>query len=525
MPGGDIFLPTSDMLFENAACGLLVTDSVGEILRANATFCNWVGFAHLDIVQKRRLQDFLTMGGKVFHQTHWAPLLQMQGSIAEVKLDLVHRDGHTVPMMINAMRHPQGAQFLTYVALTVVTDRQKYERELLSARRKAEQALSERLHAERQLQLLNTQLSKADQRKDEFLATLAHELRNPLAPMRNVVEILRAKNYPDAELHWAQEVLDRQLDQMTHLVDDLLEISRITQDKLELRKEPLDLADAMLAAVESVGPLMRQFEHELIISLPPEPIRVEADPIRLTQMVLNLLNNAAKYTPTGGKIWLSAAREQAQAVLTIRDSGIGIATEHLASVFDMFSQLEPVLERSQGGLGVGLALVRGLAELHGGTVSASSAGLGQGSTFEIRLPLLESNAIGPAIAARPQFNKSTGQRILVVDDNPDAVSTLAKLLQLHGHQVEEAPDGETGLLRAHEFNPHIIFLDIGLPGMNGYEVARRIRDEAWGKSMRLVALTGWGQHDDKLAASAAGFDHHLTKPIDFVILNEILATV
>lgn len=525
MPDINRDLPTSDALFEHAACGLLVTDKNGTVLRANATFRSWVGCSAEDVVGKRTFPSFLTMGGKVFHQTHWQPLLHMQGSVTEVKADLIHSDGHSVPMMINAVQHPHGTEVFTTMALVIVTDRQKYERELLAARRNAEQALAERKHAEEKLRQSNAQLSRADQRKDEFLATLAHELRNPLAPIGNVVEILRAKDYDDSELRWAQEVLDRQLRQITHLVDDLLEISRITQGKLELRREHLDLAKVMLAAVESVGPLIRRQSHELIVNLPVDTILLDADPTRLTQMLLNLLNNAAKYTPAGGKIWLSAERSFNEAVITVRDSGIGIAPEHLDAVFEMFSQLAPALERSQGGLGVGLALVRGLAALHAGTVSAHSEGLGAGSTFEIRLPSLDVQAKPEAPTDAINSAQTRGHRILAVDDNEDAIATLAMLLRMHGHEVDVAADGAAALQQAGKFRPQVVLLDIGLPIMNGYEVARHIRSETWGQSMVLIALTGWGQADDKLMASEAGFDHHLTKPIDFDNLREILLSI
>ncbi|MDB6062734.1 MAG: hypothetical protein JWM78_2837 [Verrucomicrobiaceae bacterium] len=525
MSGIDRDLPTADALFEHAACGLLVTANDGLVIRANATFCTWVGCSAEDIVGKRMFPSFLTMGGRVFQQTHWQPLLHMQGSVAEVKVDLVHSDGRTLPMMINVVRRQHGSVFMTEMALVIVTDRQKYERELLAARRKAEQALIERAYAEEKLHETNAQLSKTDQRKDEFLATLAHELRNPLAPIGNVVEILRAKDSNDSELQWARDVLECQLTQITHLVDDLLEISRITQGKLELRKEHLDLSAAMLAAMESAGPLVRRQAHELIVNLPAAPIRLDADPTRLTQMLLNLLNNAAKYTPVGGKIWLSAERQGSEAVLTVRDSGIGIAAEHLDSVFDMFSQLAPALERSQGGLGVGLALVRGLVTLHAGTISARSEGFGKGSTFEIRLPLLDVQAEAAKVAVKTSAVKTAGLRILVVDDNEDAIATLAMLLRMQGHTVEVAIDGAAALQQAEAFIPQLVLLDIGLPVMNGYEVARHIRREAWGQNMVLVALTGWGQADDKLKATEAGFDHHLTKPIDFDSLRAILRAV
>ncbi|MGI4815475.1 MAG: hybrid sensor histidine kinase/response regulator, partial [Janthinobacterium lividum] len=466
------------------------------------------------LIGQRRLQDLLTMGGRVFHQTHWAPLLQIQGSVAEVKLAMTHRDGHAVPMLLNAIRRRQGFDTFDELAVMVVTDRHRYEQELLLARQKAENALAAREHAEAQLRHLNQQLSEADRRKDDFLATLAHELRNPLAPMRNVLEALRLKDLDDPQLRWFRDVFERQLQHMTHLVDDLLEISRITHGKFELRRRPIDLAGTLHGAVEAVTALAQASSHQLNVSLPREPITLNADPTRLSQVIQNLLNNAIKYTPTGGQIWLSAGRHREQAVISVRDSGIGIPSEHLSKVFEMFSQLAPALERSQGGLGIGLALVRGLVELHGGTVSAHSAGVGQGSEFTINLPLLEAHdATRPAVAAALDIS-GVSRDVLVVDDNRDAAESLAMVLELEGHRVRTAADGVSALQMADAWHPEVVILDIGLPEINGYEIARRIRTQAWGNEVMLVAVTGWGQAQDKQDAADAGFDHHFTKPVD-----------
>src|SRR6201996_293572 len=694
MQSTDRPLPSADALFEHAACGLLVTDANGRILRVNATFCGWLGSEHAAGARTKQIQDLLTAGGKVFYQTHWSPLLQMQGSVAEVKLNMMHRDGHMVPMLLNAVLRRHGDGRYLEVAVLIVADRHKYEQELLLARRNAEasvaahklaqkelqesrdvlslamrgarmgawshepnsgkfwwsrelealagyaegrfsstpggffelihpgdlvalneavdhaveagddyvaefrflhasgdwcwmegrgratydrhgeplmiyglgiditerkeaqtvllrqaaifehlsdaivitdlrgnitdfnvggermlgyrmreilgkpvalflppeEALSirrealaalaaegtwrgelpfvrrdgsrgvcetvvkplanargdiygagsinrditERRRAEQQLTRLNLELSKADRRKDEFLATLAHELRNPLAPMRNVLEILRLKEFADPQLNWSRDVFDRQLQHMTHLVDDLLEVSRITQGKLELRKQQLELARAMQAAMEAARPSVQASAHHLSVTLPREPLYLDADPTRLSQMILNLLNNAAKYTPAGGNISLAAEREGDEAVIVVRDSGIGIPGEHLDSVFEMFSQLAPALERSQGGLGIGLALVRGLAELHGGTVAAFSDGPGKGSEFVIRLPLTKSASL-PSDSAPTETPHAAGLRVVIVDDNADAADSLAMVLELEGHEVRTAGDGIAGL--------------------------------------------------------------------------------
>ncbi len=775
MPTGGQALPAADALYDHAACGLLLTSADGTIRRVNTTLCAWLGYEAGQLVDTLRFQDLLTMGGRVFHQTHWAPLLQMQGSLAEVKLELRHRDGHTVPMLINARRGADGDDRHDELALIVVQDRHQYERELLQARKVAEAALEQRVEAERalqesrdvlglamrssqmgiwtrhldtgmvwwsreleelvgleegafagtragfhdfvhrqdlpaleaavagaletqsdytvefrflhrsgewrwmegrgraiydqggkatmmyglgiditerkstesvmlrqaaifehqtdaiiltdlkgriidfnpaavrmlgytaaevlgqsisifhpseeaervlqhgtelllrdgqwqseiefirkdgsrgicesvfkplinaqgaiyatvginrdvtesrksraQLQLLNEQLSIADRRKDEFLATLAHELRNPLAPMRNIVGLLHHQHDGNPHSRRSLDVLERQLQQMTHLVDDLLEISRITQGKLALRRTRFDLATAMKDALEAAASAVQAAKHEVIVSIPEPGVVLEADMTRIVQAILNLLNNAVKYTPPPGRIWVEGRREGGEALIAVRDSGIGIAPENLPRVFGMFEQVAPALENPGGGLGIGLALVRALVELHGGSVDAFSEGIGRGSEFVIRLPLAdpEARALPPTAdtdAAAPPAPRR--QRILVVDDNLDAAQSLAALLEIMGHDVALVHDGAAVVETARTFAPTTILLDIGLPLVNGYEVARRLRREAWATGVNLVAVTGWGQEKDKAAARAAGFDRHVTKPLDPVDLEDIL---
>jgi PAS domain S-box-containing protein len=523
----EITWPAAEDLLQHAPCGLLVTGADGMIRRVNATFCNWTGYSEQDLVGVRRLSELLTMGGRVFHQTHWAPLLQIQGSAAEVKLDLVHRAGHTIPMLFNAIRRVRGGMVWHELAVMLVNDRHKYEQELLLARKNAEASLALQKETQTALEKSRDLLAEADRRKDEFLATLAHELRNPLAPMRNALELLRLKDYQDERLRQLHRILERQVSHMTHLVDDLLEVSRITQGKLELRRQQLDVASALHDAVESVRPLMQAASHELTITLPAVPIMLDADPVRVSQIVLNLLNNATKYTPSGGKIQLSARREGSHAMIVVKDSGIGIPAENLANVFEMFSQLAPAKERAQGGLGIGLALVRGLVELHGGTIAAMSAGPGQGSEFVVSLPVLETASLSPeetkVVPALPSGGPAL--RIVVVDDNKDAADSLAMLLEFNGHNVSTANDGLSGLNLALEVVPDVLMLDIGLPQLNGYEVARRIRQDPRTNGVLLVAISGWGQETDKVEAAAAGFDHHLTKPVDFERLHTILQTI
>jgi PAS domain S-box-containing protein len=390
----------------------------------------------------------------------------------------------------------------------------------ISERKLAEDALRENVA---ELRRAEDALREADRRKDEFLATLAHELRNPLAPIRNAVEIMRLRDPVSSALQRPREIIERQLRQLTRLVDDLLEASRITQGKVQLRRERIDVSAAVHEAVEGARPAIEAAAHELTVTLASERICVDADPTRLTQVILNLLNNAAKYTPRGGHIWLTVEKEGAQAVISVRDTGIGIEEEHLPNIFKMFSQVTPALERAQGGLGIGLALVRGLVELHGGHVEARSAGLGKGSEFVLRLPALEDAEIGEPIhgVTTGSFPTLAKRRILVVDDNRDAAESLTDLLRLMGHEVHMAHDGIEAIQAAATFHPSVVLLDIGLPKMNGFEAARHIRSQTDGK-VTLIALSGWGQEEDKRRAAQAGFDDHLTKPVDIAQLESVL---
>jgi PAS domain S-box-containing protein len=367
-------------------------------------------------------------------------------------------------------------------------------------------------------------LKDSDKRKDEFLAMLAHELRNPLAPIRNSVQVLHAMSPPDEQLRWAREVIDRQIGQMSHLIDDLLDISRISRGKIELRKERVALAAVVADAVESSQPLIDAAGHKLTVALAAEPIYLEADLTRLSQALLNLLNNAAKYTDPGGQIMLVAETEEEQVVVRIKDNGIGIPPAMLSSVFEMFTQVDNSLERAKGGLGIGLTLVRRLVELHGGTVAAHSKGHGQGSEFVVRLPRAaapESTAEPPATSVAP--GDRPRRRILVVDDNHDSAKSLAMLLRLQGNDVRTAHDGLEAVEVAAELQPAVIVMDIGLPKLNGYEAARRIRDMTQREDLVLIALTGWGQEEDRRRSREAGFNHHLTKPVDFAKLQALLA--
>jgi PAS domain S-box-containing protein len=370
-------------------------------------------------------------------------------------------------------------------------------------------------------------LKQADRRKDEFLATLAHELRNPLAPIRNAVELLRRADGDATLMETARCMMERQLAQMVRLIDDLLDISRITRGKLQLRKERIELAAVVRSALEAARSLIDAQAHQLTITLPPEPIYLDADPIRLAEVFSNLLNNAAKYTEKGGHIWLTAEQQDGEVVVSVRDTGIGIAAEHLLHVFEMFSQVAPALERSQGGLGIGLALVRGFVELHGGSIEARSTGPGKGSEFIVRLPVVQAPAQARlAPSGDGDRSRSLSKcRILVADDLRDSVDSLAMMLRLAGHDTQAAYDGLEAVQAAATFRPDVVLLDIGMPKMNGYEAARHIREQPWGKGIALIALTGWGQEEDKRRALAAGFDHHLTKPVEAAALEKLLALI
>jgi PAS domain S-box-containing protein len=368
-------------------------------------------------------------------------------------------------------------------------------------------------------------LRNAHRRKDEFLATLAHELRNPLAPIRNSLQILKMPRVDAPTARQTTDMMERQVDHLVRLVDDLLDVSRVMSGKIELRREPVELATVVARAVETAQPLIEVQGHKLELSLPPESLLIDADPVRLAQVVGNLLTNSAKYTESNGHIWLAAQREDGKAVLRVRDNGIGIAPDMLPHVFDLFVQAGHSSTKAHGGLGIGLTLVKNLIELHQGSVEAHSAGLGQGCEFVVRLPLMAPRRQQPVEenGGRSQDTPISGHRLLVVDDNQDAASSLAMLLRLHGHDVRVANDGALAIEAAQAFHPDVVFLDLGMPGMDGYEVARRMRKMPELQNTILAALTGWGQKEDRRRTQEAGFDHHLVKPPEPKALEKLLA--
>jgi signal transduction histidine kinase len=375
--------------------------------------------------------------------------------------------------------------------------------------------------------LLYSRIREADRRKDEFLAMLGHELRNPLAPIRNAVEIMRLTKSAGPVHDEAREVISREARHLSRLVDDLLDVSRITRGKIKLGLVALDLNVLMTRAVDSMRPLIASRQQVLEVSPAREPISIHGDPVRLTQIVVNLVDNAAKFTPDGGRIWLAAIRSGDECELTVADNGIGIACESLSDIFTLFTQGERSLDRRQGGLGVGLALVKNLVELHGGSVRAFSAGVGNGSEFVIRLPLLKAVPVADESTQSTEQRSDVCHRILVVDDHAGSASTLATLLRMLGHEVEIAHNGHDALDQAGRFRPGIAILDIGLPDMNGYELAARLLQLPETKHSTLVALTGYGQDEDRRRSAEAGFHHHVIKPVEretlLAILNSVLA--
>ena len=412
------------------------------------------------------------------------------------------------------MRHRSGKTFPAFVTDTPLFDSQRELKAIIGV----SSDISERKQVEEALH-------DADRRKDEFLATLAHELRNPLAPIRNSMHILRLSSGSDPAVAEVCEMMERQINHLVRLIDDLMEVSRITRGNVELRPEPIELTAIIRSAVEESRPLIEASGHQLEISIPVEPLIINGDPDRLSQVLANLLNNAAKYMNDGGRIWLAAKQRDDHVMVSVRDEGIGIPAEMLPHIFKMFTQVDRSTRQAQGGLGIGLSLVRTLVEMHGGQVEAHSPGVGQGSEFVVRLPL---SVVAPLSVknipdARPLVLPD--RRVLVVDDNQDGAATLGMLLRLLGAEVCVVNDGPSALYILSSFRPTVVLLDIGMPGMDGYEVARRIREQPEWRDLMLIALTGWGQEDDRRRTCQAGFDHHLLKPADMNALKSLLTSL
>jgi signal transduction histidine kinase/ActR/RegA family two-component response regulator len=424
---------------------------------------------------------------------------------------------------VTLLERPLGTgTLLRSIEVALRSRRRQYQvRDLLGAQLARETALRE---SQERLRLAISALRDADRRKDAFLATLSHELRNPLAPIRNAAEGLASPGLTPLQLRWTQSVIQRQAAHMASLLDDLLELTRITQGKLQLRKQPCSIQSIVEAAVETARPLLDKKGHQLRIHVPDDIPPFMADPVRLAQALSNLLTNAAKYTDARGRIELSV-RLNERLTIAVEDSGIGIPAEQLASLFTMFSQIPSAVGRSEGGLGVGLALVRGLAELHGGTVEAQSEGAGKGSRFLIALPFEAGPRSEPPVEAVPAVIPFGKLRVLIADDNRDAADTLAMVLSLDGYEVRTVYGGRAAVSAAETFRPDVALLDIGMPDMDGYAAAKSIRQQRSGIETYLVAITGWGQQDDKRRALEAGFATHVTKPVDPNLLRDLLRHV
>jgi PAS domain S-box-containing protein len=473
----------------------------------NSAYETWFGRPRSDFVG-RHMRD--TLGEQAWRtlRTHFEAALA--GQVVSYEAEVPYRQGGT--RWIVATYTPDLDQSgVVRGVVAHVND--------ITSRKRVEAALQA---SEVQLRERALQLAEADRRKDDFLAVLSHELRNPLAPIRNGLAVMRLSSGDAEAVEQARSMMERQLGHLVHLVDDLLDVSRITHGKVELRRKRADLATIVDIAVESSRLHVEEGGHALTVILPPEPVYVDGDVTRLAQVFANLLNNAARYTPHGGQITLRAERRDRSAVVTVTDTGIGIPAEALTRIFEMFSQVDRNLERTTGGLGIGLALVKTLVEMHGGTVEASSAGEGRGSELVVTLPVAPD---GEAQARSHEgVQRASGKRrILVADDNPDSADSLAKLLRMSGHEVHTSYDGLEALEAVEKVRPEVVLLDIGMPKLNGHEVCRRIREQPWGRSIIVIALTGWGDEQTRTRAKEVGFNGHLTKPVDFNALTELIA--
>jgi PAS domain S-box-containing protein len=490
-------------LFQTAKDGILILDAnTLKIVDANPFMTELLGYAHDEFLGKE-LWEIGLFGDERASQTACQEL-QEKGYIRYDHLPLETKNGARAEVEFVSNVYQVDHRPVAQCNIRDISERRRFEKQIM------EQAEA---------------LADLHRRKDEFLAMLSHELRNPLAPISNAVHLLRLQKGENSIQQQARVIIERQVGQLSHLVDDLLEISRINTGRIRLRQERVSVSGIVECAVESVRPLIDRHKHQLTVTLSPQPIWLYADVARLEQVLVNLLNNAAKYTDDGGHLWLTVQQEDAACVLRVRDTGIGITPELLPRIFDLFTQAARSLARSQGGLGIGLTLVHRLVEMHGGTVEAYSA-LGQGSEFVVRLPMAVSPTSQPPSPAE-EIAEPTGPslRVLVVDDNVDAAQSLAMLLKDSGHQVRMAHTGPTALEAALDYRPNVVLLDIGLPEMDGYEVAKRIREQPFLQNVVLVAMTGYGQDTDRQRSHEVGCNAHLVKPVEFAKVQQILATV
>ena len=484
-------------MFAVSSVGIAQADiAARRFIRVNAAFCAMTGYTEAELLALN-VDELNHPDDRATDSALFGRLVRGETPDYRSEKRYVRKDGRVIWVLAsgNVVRDAEGRPLHAWAVVQDIT-----------ARKEAENGLRE-----------------ADRRKDEFLATLAHELRNPLAPIRNAVEILKRVGPADPILVRNHSVIDRQVRHMARLLDDLLDVSRITRNRLELRRERVELADVVRVAIETSRPLIDRNAHDLSVTLPPGRIPLDADPVRLAQVFSNLLNNAARYTEPGGRIWLSAARHGGEVVVSVRDNGVGIDADMLPRVFDLFSQAAPALQRSQGGLGIGLSLVKGLVEMHGGRIAAHSDGPGQGSEFTVRLPIAVVETADRDAAAQDGAPAAGVRRILVVDDIEDNADTMATLLRELGNDVRTAYGGAEAVEAAADFRPSVVLLDIGMPRVTGLDAARMIRAQPWGAKICLIALTGWAGPEDRRRTQDAGFDHHLVKPVDYTQLLRLLA--
>jgi PAS domain S-box-containing protein len=489
-------------LIERMHDGAVILDTDGTIQYCNSRFAQLLNVP-LESVIGSVLEDWVSQGDRK------ALKGLLVGGAARMELEFCAPGAAAVPTLVSTV-DSSGAVGARLI-ITDLSERKHYEAGVVHLNAQLEHRIQERTA---ELEAANALLKDADRRKDEFLAVLSHELRNPLAPIRTAAHLLDSPHLPASDLLWARTVIQRQVRHMSALLDDLLDIARITRGRMELKVRPVSLKSVVDAAVEAARPLIDRNNHTLVVTLPDNDLMLAADPLRLSQILSNLLTNAAKYTDAGGHIELSGQVAAGRLSLKVKDDGIGISPDALSRIFTMFAQVDGSAGRSEGGLGIGLALVKGLVALHGGTVRAFSDGAGRGSEFIVELPVAATREDSIPATGTDASAPAGSRRVLVADDNKDAADTLGLLLELYGHEVRIAHSGNAALAVAHAFHPNVALLDIAMPDLSGYDVARNLRVDACCPDILLIALTGYGQDGDKERAHEAGFDHHLTKPVD-----------